>query len=196
MATAPLVLWLLTGLGGLSLTPAAAVSLVAGRVGQPVTLPCLYSSWSQSRNSMCWGKGPCPKSKCSQELLHTDGARVLSRSSAKYALLGDIERGQVSLTISHAEPEDGGEYCCRIEVPGWFNDVKRNIRLLLHRPLKPKVPTTTTSPTTTATTTSQERLSRPPPTPPEARRPFQKTLPCPPLKVGPAGSFHASQAGE
>lgn len=82
---------------------------------------------------MCWGKGQCPNSKCNQALLHTDGSRVLSSVSTKYRLHGNIQRGDVSLTISNTDEEDSGVYCCRIEVPGWFNDVKKHIRLELRR---------------------------------------------------------------
>lgn len=95
-----------------------------------MTLPCVYPSWTL-RNSMCWGKGSCPNSKCNEELLHTDGSRVLSRKSTKYQLQGTIWRGDVSLTIFNTNEGDSTVYCCRIEVPGWFNDVKKNIRLKL-----------------------------------------------------------------
>ncbi|XP_012886370.1 PREDICTED: T-cell immunoglobulin and mucin domain-containing protein 4 [Dipodomys ordii] len=161
MATGLLILWLAMGLGWLFPTPTSAELTVTGILGQAVTLPCLYSPWSQSRNSMCWGKGPCPKSKCTQELLHTDGARVIAGKLDKYQLQGDIQQGHISLTIAKAEEGDAGVYCCRIEVPGWFNDVKRNIHLLLKRAPKPKVSTTTTttSPTTTPRPTTAFHLA-------------------------------------
>ncbi|KAF3828253.1 hypothetical protein GH733_004950 [Mirounga leonina] len=146
-------------------------------MGQTVTLPCKYSSWAHSRNSMCWGKGECPKSKCSQELLHTDGMRVLSRKSPKYDLQGSIWRGNVSLTIFNTSEDDSSMYCCRVEVPGWFNDVKKNIRLQLRRgactkgltylPLvtapatrhsTTRLPTTTTALMTTPELTTRTRL--------------------------------------
>lgn len=82
---------------------------------------------------MCWGKGSCPNSKCNEELLHTDGTRVLSRKSSRYELLGSIGRGDVSLTIFNTNEGDSAAYCCRIEVPGWFNDIKKNIVLRLTR---------------------------------------------------------------
>ncbi|XP_040201490.1 hepatitis A virus cellular receptor 2 homolog [Rana temporaria] len=43
--------------------------------------------------------------------------------------MGDIEKGDVSLTISGVTMEDAGTYCCRVEIPGWFNDLKSNIDL-------------------------------------------------------------------
>lgn len=111
--------------------PAASETVVTGFLGQSVTLPCMYSSWSPGSNSMCWGKGSCPNSKCNEELIHTDGTKVLSKKSPKYALHGTIGRGDVSLTIFSTITSDESVYCCRIEVPGWFNDVKNNVRLKL-----------------------------------------------------------------
>ncbi|EQB77285.1 hypothetical protein CB1_000265008 [Camelus ferus] len=114
-------------------TPAASEIVVTAFLGQSVTLPCIYSSWSHHSNSMCWGKGQCPKSRCTEEFLYTDGSRVLWKKSAKYALQGSIGRGDISLTIFNTNEGDSGVYCCRVEVPGWFNDVKKNIRLQLRR---------------------------------------------------------------
>ncbi|XP_076793108.1 T-cell immunoglobulin and mucin domain-containing protein 4-like isoform X3 [Arvicanthis niloticus] len=133
MSKGLLLLWLVMELWWLYLTPAASEDTVIGFLGQSVTLPCHYSSWSQSRNSMCWGKGTCPKSKCNAELLHTDGTRAISRKSRKYTLKGNIQFGDVSLTIENTNQGDSGVYCCRIEVPGWFNDVKKTVRLELRR---------------------------------------------------------------
>ncbi|XP_053521888.1 T-cell immunoglobulin and mucin domain-containing protein 4 isoform X2 [Artibeus jamaicensis] len=155
MSRGPLFLWLLTTLWRLYLTPAAAETVVTALLGQPATLPCIYPSWSVNSNSMCWGKGPCPNSRCTEELLHTDGARVLSRRSMKYDIWGDISRGDVSLTIFNTKEGDSAVYCCRIEVPGWFNDIKRNIRLQLQKAsTTTSRPTTTTTITTTTTTTT------------------------------------------
>ncbi|XP_045432604.1 T-cell immunoglobulin and mucin domain-containing protein 4 [Pipistrellus kuhlii] len=160
MSRGPVVLWLLRELWWLYLTPAAAQTVVTGYVGQMVTLPCLYSSWSPS-NSMCWGKGSCPNSKCNEELLHTDGTSVLSQKSNRYQLWGNMRRGDVSLTILNTNQGDSATYCCRIEVPGWFNDVKKNIVLRItraptttRRPTTTTTTTTTTTPTTTTTTTT------------------------------------------
>uniref|UniRef100_M3YQ03 Ig-like domain-containing protein n=1 Tax=Mustela putorius furo TaxID=9669 RepID=M3YQ03_MUSPF len=153
MSKGPLILWLLVELGRLSLSSAAEETVTA-YLGQTVTLPCIYSSWSYNRNSMCWGKGECPKSKCNNELLHTDGRRVLSKKSPKYELLGIIRRGHVSLTIFNTNEDDSSVYCCRIEVPGWFNDVKKNIRLRLMRAPSTRRSTTRLPTTTTALTTT------------------------------------------
>ncbi|KAM5216185.1 T-cell immunoglobulin and mucin domain-containing protein 4 isoform 1-T1 [Hipposideros larvatus] len=148
MSKGPLILCVLIELWRLYLTPAASETVMTGFLGQSVTLPCTHSSWSHDSNSMCWGKGECPNSKCNDELLHTDGTKVLSRKSSKYSLQGTIRRGDLSLTILNTNRGDESVYCCRIEVPGWFNDVKRNIRLKLV-----KAPTTTRRPTTRRPTT-------------------------------------------
>ncbi|XP_072680480.1 T-cell immunoglobulin and mucin domain-containing protein 4 isoform X1 [Canis lupus baileyi] len=153
MSKGPLILWLLIELGRLFLTPAASET-VRAFLGQSVILPCTYSSWSQNSNSMCWGKGECPKSKCNDELLHTNGRKVLSRKSSKYELRGSIRRGDVSLTIFNINEGDSGVYCCRVEVPGWFNDVKKNIHLQLSR-----APTTTHSTTHLPKATSAVRTA-------------------------------------
>nr|XP_048291880.1 T-cell immunoglobulin and mucin domain-containing protein 4-like isoform X1 [Myodes glareolus] len=155
-----LLLSLVIELWGLYLKPAASQNTIIGVLGQSVTLPCHYPSWSRKSNSMCWGKGACPKSKCNEELVHTDGTRMISRKSTKYALLGIVWRGNVSLTITNTNQGDSGVYCCRIEVPGWFNDIKKTVRLELRRaPTTPR-PTTTSRPTTTpsVTTTITEKL--------------------------------------
>uniref|UniRef100_A0A8C3QCV8 Uncharacterized protein n=1 Tax=Geospiza parvula TaxID=87175 RepID=A0A8C3QCV8_GEOPR len=97
--------------------------IVIGEVGQDITVPCGYSV--QNRNSitsMCWGRGSCPNSKCSQPIIWTDGWRVTQQHSSRYQLKGDLHRGDVSLTIVDARESDSGTYCCRVEIPGWFND--------------------------------------------------------------------------
>lgn len=153
MSKGPLILWLVIELGRLCLTPVASQTVVTAFLGQPVTLPCTYSSWSPHSNSMCWGRGQCPKSKCNDELLYTDGTKVVSSKSPKYQLRGIIQRGDVSLTIMDTNERDQNVYCCRIEVPGWFNDVKKNIRLDLRKAPTTTRSTTTRRPTTTTTTT-------------------------------------------
>uniref|UniRef100_A0A8C6RYC0 T cell immunoglobulin and mucin domain containing 4 n=1 Tax=Nannospalax galili TaxID=1026970 RepID=A0A8C6RYC0_NANGA len=158
MSKGPVLLWLVMELGCLYLTPSASQDTVIGVLSQSVTLPCQYSSWSHNHNSMCWGKGTCPKSKCNQELVHTDGSKMISRKSTKYSLQGTIKEGDVSLTISNASEDDSGTYCCRIEVPGWFNDVKRNIHLKLRRATTTRQTTTSLPTTTLDVTTTTEML--------------------------------------
>ncbi|NXS96836.1 HAVR1 protein, partial [Jacana jacana] len=103
-------------------------AVVRGVIGEPVQLPCIYSVNKDVFN-MCWGRGPCPKSKCNGKILHTTGNRVTFRKSQRYNLQGYISYGDVSLTIAEVKEEDAGTYCCRIEVPGWFNDIKHDMRL-------------------------------------------------------------------
>uniref|UniRef100_A0A8C0B1A2 Ig-like domain-containing protein n=1 Tax=Buteo japonicus TaxID=224669 RepID=A0A8C0B1A2_9AVES len=109
---------------------AASEAVVRGVIGQPVQLPCFYQvSRQKDISDMCWGRGPCPNSKCSNKILHTTGNRVTFRKSQRYSLQGYISYGDVSLTIGKVKAEDAGTYCCRVEIPGWFNDIKRNMRL-------------------------------------------------------------------
>ncbi|NXJ45152.1 HAVR1 protein, partial [Spizaetus tyrannus] len=122
---------------------AASEAVVRGVIGQPVQLPCFYQvSRQKDISDMCWGRGPCPNSKCSNKILHTTGNRVTFRKSQRYSLRGYISYGDVSLTIGKVKAEDAGTYCCRVEIPGWFNDIKRNMRLEVVR--APPVMTTTT----------------------------------------------------
>ncbi|XP_031454075.1 T-cell immunoglobulin and mucin domain-containing protein 4-like [Phasianus colchicus] len=135
----------------------ASETVVRGVIGQPVTLPCSY--WvarERDISDMCWGRGPCPNSKCNNKLLHTTGSRVTFRTSQRYNLQGYVSYGDVSLTIQELKAEDAGTYCCRVEIPGWFNDIKKNIQLVVLR--APPVMTTTmgkapTSPSHFGTTT-------------------------------------------
>ena len=38
----------------------------------------------------------------------------------------------MSLTINNAAVSDTGLYCCRIEVRGWFNDIKTTLELKIN----------------------------------------------------------------
>ncbi|XP_054832340.1 T-cell immunoglobulin and mucin domain-containing protein 4-like [Eublepharis macularius] len=119
-------------------------TVVRGVVGQEITLPCTYSV-QDGTTHMCWGRGACPNSKCSNEILRTNGMQVTSRTSSRYQLKGRVNRGDVSLTIANLKEGDKGTYCCRIEVRGWFNDLKKTLNLQVDRA------TTTTFQTTTTT---------------------------------------------
>ncbi|EMP37048.1 Hepatitis A virus cellular receptor 1 like protein, partial [Chelonia mydas] len=113
-----------------------SLTVVRAKVGQSVKLPCTYSVRQMSDISvMCWGRGICPSSKCSSEIVRTDGWKVISTASGRYQLKGPISRGDVSLTISNVDHKDRGAYCCRIEIPGWFNDIKQNLNLQVYRDL-------------------------------------------------------------
>nr|XP_030139789.3 T-cell immunoglobulin and mucin domain-containing protein 4 [Taeniopygia guttata] len=136
-------------------------TVVRGTIGQPVTLPCSYRvTRPKDISDMCWGRGPCPNSKCRDKILHTSGSRVMSRASWRYSLLGSVAAGDVSLTIGAAKAEDAGVYCCRVEIPGLFNDIKRNIRLEVARASLVSTTTTTTTTFTTTTTTEPPVFSK------------------------------------
>ncbi|XP_032193088.1 hepatitis A virus cellular receptor 1 isoform X4 [Mustela erminea] len=101
---------------------------VMGVVGHSITLPCTYST-APGVTTMCWGRGACPMSRCSDEVVWTNGSHVTVRKHPRYKLKGNILRGNVSLTIENVAQTDRGLYCCRVEHRGWFNDMKRTLSL-------------------------------------------------------------------
>ncbi|NXQ59304.1 HAVR1 protein, partial [Anthoscopus minutus] len=118
--------------------------IVTGEVGQDVTVPCRYSTGNRNGiTSMCWGRDRCPNSKCSRPIIWTDGWRVTEQHSSRYQLKGDLQEGDVSLTIVSATEADSGIYCCRVELPGWFND-----QLINHKVVVKKARISTASPHT------------------------------------------------
>ncbi|XP_069052128.1 hepatitis A virus cellular receptor 1 homolog isoform X5 [Lepisosteus oculatus] len=114
---------------------------VRGSVGQEVTLPCRYSVRDLGVTTMCWGRGELPLSGCNNMIISTDGQSVNSRLSERYQLLGQLTGGDVSLTILHAQESDSGLYGCRVEIPGWFNDQKHTVNLIVTKEAVPAVPT-------------------------------------------------------
>ncbi|XP_027538524.1 T-cell immunoglobulin and mucin domain-containing protein 4-like isoform X3 [Neopelma chrysocephalum] len=121
----------------------ASQTVVRAVTGQPVKLPCDYQVTPRTGISdVCWGRGSCPNSKCKNTILETHRSTVRFRKSQRYDLQGSISTGDVSLTIGTVEAGDAGVYCCRVEIPGLFNDIKKNIRLEVAR--APPVMTTTT----------------------------------------------------
>uniref|UniRef100_W5MT89 Ig-like domain-containing protein n=1 Tax=Lepisosteus oculatus TaxID=7918 RepID=W5MT89_LEPOC len=121
----------------LSLMAVTGVSAltVRGSVGQDVTLPCRYSVTDLGVTTMCWGRGELPLSGCNNMIISTDGQSVNSRLSERYQLLGQLTGGDVSLTILHAQESDSGLYGCRVEIPGWFNDQKHTVNLIVTKGL-------------------------------------------------------------
>ncbi|NXC66117.1 HAVR1 protein, partial [Anhinga anhinga] len=118
----------------LSTGPTVLGSLVKGKVGQSVTVPCFYTvRGAQDITSMCWGRGRCPSSKCYQPIIWTDGQRVTERYNSRYILKGNLSMGDVSLTIMNAEEEDSGIYCCRVEISGLFNDQRTNHEVVIEK---------------------------------------------------------------
>ncbi|EPQ10368.1 Hepatitis A virus cellular receptor 1 like protein [Myotis brandtii] len=119
---------------------------------------------------MCWGRGPCPLSKCSNTLISTDGYRVTYEKDKRYRMNGIISRGDVSLTIQNAALSDTGTYCCRIEYSGFFNYKGGNIFLEI-KPAPTTVPTPpkvfSSAPTTPGTTKNRKTAPTTVPTPPK-----------------------------
>ncbi|XP_073505430.1 hepatitis A virus cellular receptor 1 homolog [Phyllobates terribilis] len=103
---------------------APAVQVTVSLHGTAV-LPCTYTG---KTTTMCWGRG-CSITGCEKEIIWTDGQNVTWRKSDRYQLLGNISQGDVSLTITGATKEDEGTYCCRVEIPGPFNDQMTDVEV-------------------------------------------------------------------
>ncbi|XP_058400711.1 hepatitis A virus cellular receptor 1 isoform X1 [Diceros bicornis minor] len=114
---------------------------VSGVVGQPVTLLCTYSAANGAITTMCWGRGQCPMSQCSDEIIWTNGSHVTFQKHTRYKLKGKLLEGNVSLTIENAVQADSGLYCCRVEHKGWFNDMKLTLSLEIKPAEVTSVPT-------------------------------------------------------
>lgn len=118
----------------LSTGPTVSGLLVRGEVGQNITMPCFYTVRTEHDiTSVCWGRDACPPSKCSRPIIWTDGRKVTEGYHAKYVLKGNLLKGDVSLTILNAQETDSGTYCCRVEIPGWFNDKTTNLQVVVER---------------------------------------------------------------
>lgn len=114
-----------------SLSTAQSITIVA-LVGETVTLSCKYNTKTHYITSICWGRGEVPWSKCSETLLSTNNeGRIIYRESVRYQLQGRVKDGDVSLSILNVQEGDSGMYGCRVELPGWFNDLKTNIQLII-----------------------------------------------------------------
>ncbi|XP_063045775.1 hepatitis A virus cellular receptor 1 homolog isoform X2 [Engraulis encrasicolus] len=119
---------------------------VIGVVGQTVTLPCKYNARSHSitTTSVCWGRGEVPWSKCSQTVLATDDdGSIMYAESDRFQLRGKQANGDVSLSIGRLHEHDSGIYGCRVELPGFFNDLKINVHLIVIKDSESHILTTT-----------------------------------------------------
>ncbi|XP_062309559.1 hepatitis A virus cellular receptor 1 [Osmerus eperlanus] len=123
------------------LTVSECGTLVVGVEGQNVTLPCRYDASYHGVLHMCWGRGALPSSGCDDQILSSDGTAVTRTS--RYLLSGDLKQGDISLTILNTTERDAGLYGCRVEIPGWFNDLKSEVRLTVEKTF---LPTTTRIP--------------------------------------------------
>ncbi|XP_029439474.1 hepatitis A virus cellular receptor 1 homolog isoform X2 [Rhinatrema bivittatum] len=106
---------------------------VRGLAGQSLTLPCNYTVANKEMSTVCWGRKVCPISGCNDEILRMDGRRITSLKGSRYQFHGNLSEGNVSLTIEDISEADSGEYCCRVEIPGWFNDLKQSYVLIIDR---------------------------------------------------------------
>ncbi|XP_040604427.1 hepatitis A virus cellular receptor 2 isoform X2 [Mesocricetus auratus] len=99
-------------------------------VGKNAYLPCNYPIPSSGIPvPVCWGRGPCPWSRCGSGVLSTDERNVTYQKSRRYQLRGSFLKGDVSLTIENVTVDDRGTYCCRVEFPGLGNDKKLDLKL-------------------------------------------------------------------
>ncbi|XP_052052200.1 hepatitis A virus cellular receptor 2 homolog isoform X2 [Apodemus sylvaticus] len=104
-------------------------------VGKNAYLSCTYTPRSpETLVPVCWGKGTCPLSQCSNPLLSTGGKSVTFKKSSRYQLKGNIYKGDVSLIIENVTLADRGTYCCRIQFPGLMNDKKIELKLDISEP--------------------------------------------------------------
>lgn len=70
-------------------------------------------------------------SGCGNEIIATDGDKVVRRTSHRYQLNGKLQKGDASLTVYGITQKDSGTYGCRVVVPGWFNDKKIEVNLVI-----------------------------------------------------------------
>ncbi|KAK5623978.1 hypothetical protein CRENBAI_023748 [Crenichthys baileyi] len=130
-----LVFWVITGY--------VSANPIIATVGKNVILRCKYDAGYYGRLPFCWGRGHIPNSGCGNEVIKSDGTKLLSRLSERYFLTGDLAVGEAFLTIIEVQESDSGIYGCRIDIPGWFNDQKYEITLTVNpgRPFPIKVET-------------------------------------------------------
>ncbi|XP_040603906.1 T-cell immunoglobulin and mucin domain-containing protein 2 [Mesocricetus auratus] len=135
--------------------------VVKAMVGDPVTLPCNYST-NLGISNTCWGLGECQFYYCARTLIWTNGYRVTYQRSSRYQLQGPISEGNVSLTIQNAVQSDSGPYCCIVEIPGSFSFVTYSLEVKPEIPTSPpKNSTDTTRPTTGRPTTGRPITGKP-----------------------------------
>ncbi|XP_058614342.1 hepatitis A virus cellular receptor 1 isoform X5 [Onychostoma macrolepis] len=108
--------------------------------GESVILPCKYDSKYHGKCHICWMIGDIPNMGCGNEIIGSDGDKVVRKISSRYQLAGEIPHGDVSLTILNIEKTDSGKYGCRIHVPGLFNDELYYVHLIVNEAPGPTTP--------------------------------------------------------
>ncbi|XP_050949835.1 LOW QUALITY PROTEIN: hepatitis A virus cellular receptor 1 [Labeo rohita] len=116
--------------------------------GESVILPCKYDSKYHGKCHICWMRGDIPNMGCGNEIIGSDGDKVVRQKSSRYQLMGEIQHGDVSLTIQNIKKTDSGKYGCRIHVPGLFNDEMYYVHLIVNNALIPTLETTSMSSST------------------------------------------------
>ncbi|XP_063152525.1 hepatitis A virus cellular receptor 2-like [Candoia aspera] len=112
-----------------------AVTVIQGKVGETITLPCHYSVESYGLTYTCWGQS-CPSvGSCPNKMISINKQLEIDEQSQKYHLMGNVNHGDVSLTIANITEDDVGTYCCRVEIQGLFNDEKKHFKLLIKEAL-------------------------------------------------------------
>lgn len=100
--------------------------------GETVILPCKYDRKYHGKCAICWMIGDIPNMGCGKEIIGSDGDKVVWKKSFRYQLEGEIQHGDVSLTILNIKKTDSGKYGCRIHVPGLFNDEMYYVHLIVN----------------------------------------------------------------
>ncbi|XP_069808698.1 junctional adhesion molecule-like isoform X2 [Dendropsophus ebraccatus] len=103
-----------------------------GFVNDTFTLPCTYSA-NREAIEVCWRKADCSKSACNNAILRTNSSTVVKSSSVRYKLLGNITKGDASLTITRLMMKDKGTYCCKVILPGPSSNVKRETNVHVYQ---------------------------------------------------------------
>ncbi|XP_016095832.1 T-cell immunoglobulin and mucin domain-containing protein 4-like isoform X3 [Sinocyclocheilus grahami] len=114
--------------------------IVQGFEGESVILPCKYDSKYHGKCPICWMIGDIPNMGCGNEIIGSDGDKVVRKKSYRYQLGGEIRHGDVSLTILNIKKTDSGKYGCRIHVPGLFNDEMYYVHLIVNDAPGPTTP--------------------------------------------------------
>ncbi|XP_059397975.1 hepatitis A virus cellular receptor 1 isoform X1 [Carassius carassius] len=118
--------------------------------GESVILPCKYDSKYHGKCAICWMIGDIPNMGCGNEIIGSDGDKVVRTQSSRYQLEGRIKHGDVSLTILNVKKTDSGKYGCRIHVPGLFNDEKYYVHLIVKDAIIPTTWETTSMSSSTS----------------------------------------------